>query len=408
MTWSPHLVFLLQIAVMGGAALVFGRVAVRLGQPPLLGELLGGVVLGPTLLGALAPQAFAWLFPASGQAAAARDGVLTLGMLFFLFVAGLEVNLADLKGAGRAIFAISASSVAVPFALGVAAVYAWPALWGDGYAGDPTTLALFAGTALSISALPVIARTLIDLGLLGSRIGGLILASATASDVVGWALFALVITRVRGADASAPGLALVLPALLAIGGVCRWVCLPALVRIQKNHSSSSLLAALAVTLVAAAAAAEASGSHATLGAFVAGLAVGSGLGPREGNRAHDAVYHVAVSIFAPLYFVSVGLRVDVAANFDPVLVAVVMGLAVAGKLLGAWLGGRLGGMGRRETLAVGFGLNARGAMEMILASVALEQHVIDERIFVALVVMAVGTSALGPPFLRRFAAPERA
>jgi Kef-type K+ transport system membrane component KefB len=410
MTWSAHLSFLVQIAAMGGSALLCGRLAVLVRQPPLLGELLAGVILGPTVLGAIAPGVFGMLFPAVGPAAEARDGILTLGMLFFLFVAGLEVNLASLRGSGRAIVLTSVASVAVPFALGFGAVHAWPSLWlGTAAPRDVTTLALFAGTALSISALPVIARMLIDLDLMGDRLGGMIMASATVADVAGWMLFALVISRVRGTDAplsGAIGLGAMLGALVLVWAACRWACLPLLRRLQHMNAGPAFLGAIGVTLVSAAAVAEATGSHAILGAFVAGLAVGSGLGPREGNRAHDAVYQFAVSIFAPLYFVSVGLRVDLASHFDPSLVVVVLGLAVAGKLAGAWLGGRLAGLARREALAVGFGLNARGAMEMILASVALEQHVIDERLFVALVVMAVATSALGPPVLRRLSAPE--
>jgi len=409
MTWSPQLIFLLQIVAMGGFALLMGRFAVRLGQPSLLGELVAGVLLGPTVLGMLAPGVFSGLFPSTGWSVAAREGLLMLGMLFLMFVAGLEVKLATLRGVGHAVALTATASIVVPFALGFGAAWAWPGLWLNGSEPrDPLTLALFAGTALSISAIPVIARTLLDLGLMGTRLGALIMTSATIADVVGWALFAFIIARVRGFDEGVSpwaGLGLTLVTLPLLAAACRWGCLPLLTRLQRRHTGTSFLAAIAVTIVAASAIAEASGSHAILGAFVAGLAVGSGLASDEGRQAHDVVYRFAVGIFAPLYFVSVGLRVDLGSHFDPALVAVVLVLALAGKLLGAWWGGRLGGLPSREALAVGFGLNARGAMELILASVALEQHVIDERLYVALVVMAVVTSALGPPFLRRLSAP---
>lgn len=410
------LVFLTQIGVMLAVALVLGRLAARFRQPPLIGEIVGGLMLGPTVLGALAPGLFAWLFPRDCPTVSAREALLSLGMLFFLFVAGLEVNLARLRTARRgAILTVLTSglSVGVPFALGYGAVLAWPGLWGEAPASSVSTLALFVGTALSISALPVIARMLMDLGLMGSRLGALVMTSATFDDVVGWSLFALVLSQVEAGNEAATnvGWSLTRPLLVLVGlaAVGRWLVLPLFRRLQRaNGSTATFIGATTVLILALSAATEAVGVHAVFGAFLAGIAVGTGLGPREGNHAHEVLYQFAVSIFAPLYFVSVGLKVDIAAHFDLLLVAVVLALAMAGKLLGASLGGLLGGLPRREALAVGFALNARGAMEMILATVALDRGVIDERLFVALVVMAVVTSVISAPMLQRLSRPVTA
>ncbi len=397
--------FLTQLGVLLGVALLCGHLATRLRQPALVGELVGGVLLGPTVLGAVAPLAHGWLFPPDGPSSPAREALVNLGMLFFLFVAGLEVNLATLRASGRSVALTSVLAIAVPFGAGYAAVLAWPEPFGAGHATSTTTLALFVGTALSISALPVIARLLLDLGLMGSRLGALVMSSATVADIVGWALFALVLGRVEAPDAEPSfGGALLrsVGALLALGATGRFLLLPLFRRLQRaNGSTPTFVGATTVLILFMASVSDAAGVHAIFGAFVAGLAVGSGLGPREGNQAHEVLYQFAVSVFAPLYFVSVGLKIDVLRHFDAGLVALVLVLAMVGKVLGAFVGGRLGGLAKREALAVGFALNARGAMEMILATVALERGVIAPRLFVALVLMALLTSMLGAPALRR-------
>jgi Kef-type K+ transport system membrane component KefB len=407
---SDSLVFLTQLGVMLAVALLFGRAAARLRQPPLVGEILGGLLLGPTLLGAFAPSLFAWLFPHDCPTVSARETLLTLGMLFFLFVAGLEVNLASLRATGRSVVLTSGLSVVVPFALGYLAVLAWPGVWGLAPNGDVSTLALFVGTALSISALPVIARMLMDFGLMGTRLGALVMTSATVADIVGWGLFALVLGRVERGPAAIDGLGWSfgrpLVVMLGIVLIGRWLVLPLFRRLQRaNGSTATFIGTTTVLILALSALTEAAGVHAVFGAFLAGVAIGTGLGPREGNRAHEVLFQFAVSIFAPLYFVSVGLKVDVGAHFDLALVALVLVLAFLGKLLGASLGGLLGGLPRREALAVGFALNARGAMEIILATVALDRGVIDERLFVALVIMAIATSLVGAPMLQRLSRP---
>ena len=190
------IVFLVQVSVMLGAALIFGHLARRLRLPAVLGELVGGIVIGPTLLGALAPGFFAALFPASGPASMARDALIRVGLLCFLFVAGLEVNLSQMRKLGWTIAWTSFLGIAFPFAIGFALVLAFPRSFGPQAAAHGVLYPLFLGTAMSISALPVIARILMDLSLTRTRLGMVVMAAATIDDLIGWSLFAVILSKV--------------------------------------------------------------------------------------------------------------------------------------------------------------------------------------------------------------------
>jgi len=175
------------------AALVCGQIMRALRQPAVLGELLGGILLGPTVLGALAPHAYVWLFPATGATTAGRDTMLKIGMLFFMFVAGLGVNPAYLQKRGRSVVGTSLLGIVLPCGLGFGTVLLLPALWGAPAQTHLLLFALFIGVALSISALPVIARILLDLDLIRDEIGVTVLAAATVDDLIGWSLFAMLL-----------------------------------------------------------------------------------------------------------------------------------------------------------------------------------------------------------------------
>ena len=390
-----------QLAVMLAAGLVGGTLLRRWHLPLILGELLAGIVLGPTVFGALAPAAYGLLFPDVALVNGARDGLLKLGMLFFLFVAGLEVDLSTLGRRLAVVFWTSLNGILLPFALGAGAVILLPTLWGAGAPALP--FALLIGTALSISALPVIARILMDLDLLHTELGMMVMASAMINDLVGWSLFAALLgDAVPGAPGRSLGVTLLLVAglvglVLAVGRPLATRALPWL----RAHLAwpSGYIAATTVIALLVGAAAEAIGIHAFLGAFLVGLALAQN--SPEQAQARETVRQFVVSFFAPIYFVSIGLRTNFIANFDLGLVLVVLAVACVGKVGGASLGAWLGRLPPREALAVGFGMNARGAMEMILASLALEYRLIDGRVFVALVLMALGTSLLSGPVMQR-------
>ena len=405
---SPHdlILFFLQVSLMLAAAVVFGQLVRKLGQPVVLGEIIGGILLGPSFFGVLAPNLHAWLFPTAGITLTVRDTVIKLGMLFFLFVAGLEVDITHLRRRGWRIVWISVTGIVVPFSLGFGLVRFFPGVWGLQTNNTPI-FALFIGTALSISALPLIARILMDLDMIKEEIGMVVMAAATIDDLVGWALFAVILGNfVPGklldsfmvGPWTTPGLVLVFFILfLTIG---RWAAQRSLGWLQNRLTwPSSFIGVMIVLILAAAAVSELIGIHSIFGAFLVGVAFARKSEKRD--QAHEMVYQFVVSFFAPIYFVSIGLQVDFTTNFDLPLVLLVLVIACAGKIGGATLGALMGKMPFKESLAVGFGMNARGMMEMILASVAYEHKVIDQRVFIALIVMALVTSILSGPMMQR-------
>jgi Kef-type K+ transport system membrane component KefB len=397
--------FFLQMSLMHSMALLGGYVMRKLHHPSVLGELLGGIILGPTIFGMIAPGPYDWLFPAQPAINSAREAVITLGMLFFLFSAGLEINLAQLNGRVWAIILTSILGVLIPFGLGYGAVLAFPRLWGESLALQGFVLPVFIGTALSISALPVIARILMDLDLLDKEIGSVIITSAVINDLIGWSLFAATLSALEVGSSGGHiwgTFGLVIGVILLVWVLSRILVPPFLIWVQKTFDwTGGFISVIAVWIFAAAAATEQLGLHPVLGAFQVGVILGQSLNVKKNHPAYEVIQQFAISFFAPLYFVSVGLKANFIKDFDLLLVVVVLLVASLGKIAGASLGAWLGGMSVRESLAVGSGLNARGAIEIILASVALEYRIIDQRIFVALVIMALVTSMFSGPLMQK-------
>jgi len=404
---SPDFIlFTLQITVMLSCAVLGGHVMRRVGQPAVLGEIIGGILLGPTLLGALAPELWEALFRGSPGVSVAREGIIKLGMLFFLFVAGLEVNVSDLRRLGRRAAFIGLIGTVVPILVGVALVYALPAsFWGPMAESHRLALALFVGMNLANSANPVIARVLMDLGLLDKEFGTLVMTATIVDDLVNWTLFAIVLGQIRpegapGARELGGGIMLVLLFFVVVIAAGRYLGPPVLHWLRTRVSwPTTFIAAVTVAVLVASLVAEWLGVHAFLGAFLVGAALG-GI-EKERHEAHDAVAYVALSFFAPIYFVSMGMGTNFAAHFDGTLVALVLVVACVAKIASVLLGARKSGMrASRETWAIGFALNARGATGIILAGVGREHGVIDDRLFVAMVVMAVVTSLMSGPAIR--------
>ncbi|HTY90913.1 MAG TPA: cation:proton antiporter [Methanocella sp.] len=392
--------FFVEIAVMLSVALFFGQLARRLHCPAIIGELIGGIILGPTVLGLISPGAESLLFPSSGAVFAGRDALVQICLLFFLFFAGLEMNLKMLKKSRSGILWTSLLGIAIPFILGYGIVVLFPGLWGDNTRSGVGNFALFMGTALSISALPVIARILIDLDLMKSELAMLIMGSATINDLIGWSLFALILSNYASGSVLnlPPYMTLMLALLLlvfmvtigrAIGqGVLGFI---------RSHISwrGVFLGITMVYVLLASALAELIGVHAVFGAFLVGIALSDG-GDRR-NEAVDSLYQFIMNFAAPLYFVSIGLQTDFLKAFDPLIVVVVLLVACIGKIVGATLGARIGGISPKQSVIVGFAMNTRGAMEVILATVARNAGIIDDRIFVALIIMAIVTSVISGP-----------
>lgn len=407
MSHDESIRFLLQLAVLLSVALILGQSLQRYGFPAVFGEIAGGILLGPTVLGTWAPQLQSWLFPTSGSIAIGREAVVKLGLLSFLFAAGLEMNLTQIRTQRWCVLSTSLMGMLLPFAMGYGMVIWHPSLWAPTGTYQPM-LPTFMGTALAISALPVIARILMDLRLQPSDLGTTILAAASLDDLVGWLLFAMIVSRVSP-TAGTPNNPWVL-AVLVIGV---WFMILTFGRWATQHMKpwfrghvtglGSLICVAMVLTFVAGAAFESLGVHSVFGAFLAGMMLAQGRKERE--PVHEMVHQYAIGVFAPLYFVSIGLKINFAIHFDSLLVALVLLIACVGKIVGAGLGARIGGLSLRQALAVGFGMNARGAMEIVLASLALDYGMIDQRIFVGLVVMALATSLLSGPAMKWVSRP---
>jgi Kef-type K+ transport system membrane component KefB len=409
MASADFVLFTLQVTLMLACAAAGGHLMRRLGQPAVLGEMLGGILLGPTLFGALAPELWERIFLGSPGVTVARDAAIKLGMLFFLFVAGLEVDLSDLRRLGRRAAFIGVVGTLLPILVGVALVLWTPeALWGPMAQSHRWALGLFIGMNLANSANPVIARVLMDLGLLNADFGTVVMTATVVDDLVNWTLFAIVLGQIAPPSATAVaddlglGMGIVLVLVFCVGVLLAGRLLgPAVLNWLRTRSSwpTTFIMATTIVVLLAAMVAERLGVHAFLGAFL----VGASLGGIEGERhqAHDAVAHFALSFFAPIYFVSMGLGTNFAAHFDLSLVLLVVAVACVSKIGSVLLGARLAGVPiDREAWAIAFALNARGATGIILAGVGREHGVIDDRLFVAMVIMAIVTSLLSAPAIR--------
>jgi Kef-type K+ transport system membrane component KefB len=397
----------LQITTMLAFAVLFGEIMRRLRQPAVVGEMLGGIVLGPTILGMLAPGAYTWLFESSGNVAVVRDASIKLGMLFFLFFAGSEVNLSDLRRLGKRAALIGLIGTLLPIAVGLGIVYMLPReFWGEAAQRHFFSFALFVGMNLANSANPVIARVLMDLGLLNGPIGSLIMTATIVDDLVNWTLFAIILSDIAPSGAaSAASLPLnILLVGLFFGLVLilgRWLG-PRALHWARSFVTwpSGFIALTSLLILLAGSASEALGIHAFLGAFLVGVALGGK--DTEQKEAHDVIGYFVMSFFAPIYFISMGMTTDFIKNFDLTLVALILVVACVSKIGAVLIGAKVAGMALdREAWAIGFGLNARGATGIILAGVGLANKVIDERIFVAIVVMAIVTSLMSGPAMNQ-------
>jgi Kef-type K+ transport system membrane component KefB len=386
---SKLVLILLQITLMLVFAHIFGSLVKRLHQPPVLGEILGGIILGPTIMGTALPEIQAQLFPAFGESSQIIRAVAYLGLIAFVFTAGLEVDLTYIRQRIRSTLIISISGIALPFALGLGMVILQPGLWRIPKVGFEI-FALFMGTALSISALPVIARILIDLNLLNKELGGIIIGAATIDDIVGWSIFALILSSLN------TNISLSLNLGLTIGVLLVTTCILYLTGKNRAWLKSPIWGFIidltATAMLAAAAASEFIGAHGISGAFLAGVILSQRVVER--NLILKMTYLPVMVVLAPIYFASIGLKANFATNFDLTIVILVFTVACIGKILGASLGAMVSGMPGRKAMAIGFGLNARGAMEIVLASAALDYGLIGGRIFVALVIMALATTVI--------------
>jgi Kef-type K+ transport system membrane component KefB len=330
--------------------------AQRWHQPAVLGELLAGVLLGPTILGSLAPSLSGYLFPQQGVNAIALDSIATLAIALFLLVAGMEVNLSTAWKQGRVGCKVGIASIVIPFSIAFVAALAVPESLGRHADADPLIFALFLAIAISISALPIIAKTLMDMGLYRSDLGMVVVSAAVLNDLVGWIVFAVILGLIGDPSGNGHAIMLTIVLTLAFAGamltVGRWLIHKVLPFVQAytRWPGGELSLALVLGLLGAAFT-EWIGIHAIFGAFIAGVAIGDSSHLRERSR---VIIDKFVSfIFAPVFFASIGLKVNFLTHFDLPLVLSVLSIACVCKLAGGAMGARWGGMLPREAWGVG-------------------------------------------------------
>lgn len=400
---SPLCLLLLQALVIIAVTRLCASAIQRFRQPAVIGEVIGGILLGPSALGLLWPAAGAFLFP---PASLASLGFLSqIGLILFMFVVGMELNSDVLKKEARAAVLISHASILVPFLLG-----SWLALsLYKGYApeGAPfLPFCLFMGIAMSITAFPVLARIIQERRLSGSPLGTLALTCAAVDDLTAWCALAVVVGvsrqgTIRGSLGMTGLCVLYIAAMLL-------VVRPALGRWLENRPAESLLgkgtmAAALLVMLASALATEAIGIHALFGAFLAGIVMPQEAAFRQGlaHRLED----FSTVILLPLFFALSGLRTHLGLLDSPAAWAacgLIILVAVAGKLGGSSLVARWAGTPWRESLAIGALMNARGLVELVVLNIGYDLKIISPEIFTMMVVMALATTLMTGPLLELF------
>jgi len=392
---------LLALAVIIITARAMGALFSWFDQPAVIGEVVGGVVLGPSVLGRIAPGALAGLLPPS---VAPFLGVhAQIGVMLYMFLVGLELDLGVLRKSGHSTIAISHASIVAPFLLGSAlALVLYPVLSTSDV--PFTVFALFIGVALSITAFPVLARILTDRGIHKTPMGTLALACAAVDDVTAWCLLALVVSIAHAHGVQAlwtAGLSVAFITLMFAGVrplVQRW--LPSIERAGKI--SRTALSTVFAAMLASATATEYIGIHGIFGAFMFGAIV-----PHESRVAADLnerLEDVVAILFLPAFFAFTGLRTEISqisGARDWLLCASITLVACAGKFGGTLVAARLTGLGWRNASALGVLMNTRGLVELVVLNIGLDLGIISPRLFTMLVVMALVTTFMTTPILER-------
>jgi Kef-type K+ transport system membrane component KefB/nucleotide-binding universal stress UspA family protein len=395
------LLVLLQLSAILLVARIGSEIVKRMGLPAVVGELAAGLLLGPTVLGHFFPVSFARLFPPSAEQFHLLEIISWLGMVLLLMLTGIETDVRLLKNLGRSAGVASLFGMAVPFVFGFGLGVFLPME----YVADPNhkiLFALFLATAMSISAMPVIAKILMDLDLTKRNIGVVILSAGVVDDTTGWLILSLIAGAASG-GASVGHLAGSLIGTAIFLAVSAFVIYPALrpvlrIATQRFESKDTDLVVMVIVTLVCSAATDAIGVHAVFGAFVAGCVL------RQVPHLRAETLHkleaVTFSVFAPVFFGIVGLKVDLWQLHGGKMMLVVLIVATAGKLIGCTAGGLLGGLRFWESLSIAVAMNARGAMGLVVAVLGLSLGLLNTEMYSIIVVMAVVTSFMTPVLLR--------
>lgn len=395
-----------QIALLLAAARLLGGLAQKAKLPAVVGEILAGVILGPSLLSGLFPRLGEWVIPQTEVQGFLLEAVALIGVMFLLIVTGLETDLGLIRRKAGIAVGVAIGGLVLPFAAGLALGYAIP----DDLLTDPNdrvVFVLFIATALSISAIPVLAKVLMDLDMMRRDIGQTLLAAGMIDDITGWTMLGMV-TALASAAVLTPMTVLttigtVILFLTATVTVGSWLVNRGLALVQDHFRGQGRMLTLVVVLAFAwGALSQALHLEPVLGAFAIGILFGRS--PRLPVETIKQLEAVAIAIFAPIFFAVAGLKVNITAILEPrlalITVAVIL-VATFGKVVGAYVGARfLSGQDHWSALAYGSGLNARGALEIIIATIGLSLGILSQEMFTIIVIMAVATSLMAPVALR--------
>jgi Kef-type K+ transport system membrane component KefB len=398
---SPLSLLLLQIIVIVAAARVLGTLCLRIRQPPVIGEMIAGILLGPSLLGLLAPQAQGFLFPAASMGGLKM--LSQIGVILFMFVVGIELDLKYLRRKADAAVLVSHASIIVPFFLGTgSALLIYRSL---APAGVPfSAFALFIGVAMSITAFPVLARILEERRMTHSFLGSTSLACAAVDDVTAWCLLAVVVAIVKSDGMG--GSLLTIGLTLAFIAAMLFVVKPWAARVvrelpEEQTGSVGFLATIFSFVFASALFTEMIGIHALFGAFLAGVCMPPEIGLRQFLR--ERVETFSSVLLLPLFFAFTGLRTQVGLLNDGWSWAVCAGLvivAITGKLGGSMAAARWTGMSWGDSFSLGALMNTRGLVELIVLNLGYDLGILSPRIFTMLVIMALATTCMTGPLLQ--------
>ena len=399
----PHLpTLLIQIGVILLVARIVGWIFRKIHQPQVMGEMVAGILLGPSLLGWLAPNVSAALFPP--ESLGFLNSLSQIGLLLFMFLVGLELDPLMLRGRGHAAIVTSHVSILAPFFLGtLLALYLYPRLSDDSVTF--TNFALFVGTAMSITAFPVLARILAERNLLRTRLGTVTIACAAVDDVTGWCILAGVVLLVRATEGSIP-LWLTLFGSVVFIVVMLFATRPLLSKLeriyhQRGKLGQDVMALVFLLVLLSGLVTEWLGIHALFGAFLVGVIM-----PKHHGFVHaltEKLEDTAVVLLLPLFFAFTGLRTSIGLVSGAEMwfyCVLIIFVAIAGKFGGSTIAARISGMPWREAGAIGILMNTRGLMELVLLNIGLDIGVLSPALFTMLVLMALITTFMTAPLLQ--------
>lgn len=404
-TKPSEAIFLIQLVLLLVSGRLLGEAMQRIGQPAVMGQLLSGILLGPSLFGALWPYMHQLVFPTSGEQKSMIDAVGQLGILMLLLLTGMETDLSIVRKAKRAALSVSVSGIAIPFSFG----FMMGQLMPDAMLPDPSRrfiASLFLGTALSISSVKIVAMVIQEVGFMRRLIGQVIVASAIIDDTIGWTIMAVTFGLAQhgtidlgSAGRTIIGTALFLVASFTFGRqiaffMIRWANDSFVMELPVITTIIVLMAVMALITYAL-------GVNTVLGAFVAGVLAGQS--PILTKHIAGQLRGLIVAFFMPVFFGLAGQHTDLRVLGDPAMVVLLVAMIInasLGKFFGAFVGGKIGGMTTRESFAVGCGMNARGSTEVIIATLGLNLGVLNQGLFTTIIAMAVTTTLAMPPMLR--------